>query len=76
MCPSQARAFGIDKRGFIRKGYYADMVEVDPNGETCITSHNIVSKCGWSPYDGEILRGKIDTVFINGKVVYKEDKFI
>ncbi len=70
MCHSQARAFGIDKRGFIRKGYYADMVEVDPNGETCITSHNIVSKCGWSPLEGRTMRSKVITTRVNGHTVY------
>lgn len=70
MCHSQARAFGIEKRGFIRKGYHADLVEVDPNGETCVSHSNIVSKCGWSPLEGKTMRSKVLTTRVNGRTVY------
>lgn len=63
-------------RGKIKEGYEADIVIFDYDKEFTVRNEDQFSKCGWSPYDGEILRGKIETVFINGKVVYKEDKFI
>ncbi len=70
MCHAQARLFNIEKRGFIREGYYADLVEIDPDGTTPVTADILLSKCGWSPLEGTELRTKIITTRVNGQCVY------
>ena len=70
MCHSQARVFGIVGRGFIRKGYRADLVEVDPESETEVNRQTIVSACGWSPLEGRRLRSRVITTRVNGRTVY------
>lgn len=76
MCHNQAEIFGISNRGYIREGYYADIVEVNPNGCTRpIDREDVVSKCGWSPYIGETLEAKINRVWVNGHLSYLNGKF-
>lgn len=70
MAHNQARLFGIEGRGFIRPGYYADLVEVDPDGTTTVTPEIIKSKCGWSPLAGRTLRTKVLSTWVNGRQVY------
>ncbi len=62
--------------GKIRPGYEADIVIFDMNEEFTVRNEDQFSRCGWSPYDGERLYGSIETVFIGGKIVYKDGKFI
>ncbi|MCB8994991.1 MAG: dihydroorotase [Bacteroidales bacterium] len=71
MCHAPAELFSIDRRGYIREGYYADLVLVDPNKSFEITISNLLYKCHWSPLEGEIMHHKIDTTFVNGKIVYQ-----
>ncbi len=61
-----SRMFGIRDRGCLKAGYYADLAIVDMESEHEITGKDISYKCGWSPYEGERLRGKITDVFVNG----------
>lgn len=71
MCHNQARIFGIVDRGFVEKGMWADLVEVDPNGPlTPVAREEVVSKCGWSPMEGEILRHRIEHTWVNGALAY------
>ena len=65
MCHNPATIFGIEKRGFIRSSYYADLVIVE-KGETPITHDSILYKCGWSPLEGQTLHTRIRQVFLNG----------
>jgi dihydroorotase len=65
-----AELFGIEKRGYIRKGYYADLVIADINGTTDVKKENLLYKCEWSPFEGISLRGKILHTFVNGNHVY------
>ncbi len=65
MCHNPATIFGIEKRGFIRPSYYADLVIVE-KGETHITHDSILYKCGWSPLEGQTLHTRIRQVFLNG----------
>ncbi len=74
MAHNPARLFGIEKRGFIREGYYADLLVVDLNGYTEISKDLILSRCGWSPFEGEVLGAKIDMVFINGNLAVENGK--
>ncbi len=70
MCHAPATLFGIKERGFIREGYFADLVLVNPNKPYTISSNNILYKCGWSPLEGETLSTSIETTILNGKVVF------
>lgn len=67
MCHNPARLFGIQKRGFLRRGYYADMVLVRPStlGEI-VTHDSLLYKCGWSPLEGMTLHSHIERVWVNG----------
>lgn len=70
MCHAPARIFNIDKRGFIREEYHADLTLFSLNENTEVTTANIESKCKWSPLEGRTLHSKIDTTIVNGNIVY------
>ncbi|MCR5588538.1 MAG: dihydroorotase [Bacteroidales bacterium] len=67
MCHNPALLFGIKDRGFIRKGYKADLVLVRTGVEETVTKESLLSKCGWSPLEGMTFHSHIEHVFINGK---------
>jgi dihydroorotase len=67
MSHSPAIRFGVEKRGFIREGYFADIVLVDPNKSITVDKSNINYKCKWSPFEGETFRSSIVHTFVNGK---------
>ena len=71
MCHAPADLFRIDRRGYIREGYYADLVLVDPNQHWSVCSNNLLYKCGWSPFEGQKFTHAIVSTFVNGKEVYK-----
>jgi len=75
MCHNPAILFQIEKRGFIRKGYYADIVLVDLNAPQIVTQENILYKCGWSPFEGTTFNSKITHTFVNGNLIYQNGKF-
>ena len=70
MCHRPAELFQIDRRGFIREGYYADLVIVEPDDEWIVSKENILYKCGWSPIEGQKLRARITHTLVNGEMVY------
>ena len=72
MCHAPAQYFKIDKRGFIRKGYYADLVLVAPNSPWDVTKENILSPCKWSPVEGETFDWKVCRTWVNGQCVYAD----
>jgi dihydroorotase len=76
MCHAPADLFKIDRRGYIREGYYADLVLVNPDKSFEITISNVLYKCHWSPLEGEIMHHKIDTTFVNGKIVYQHGEVV
>ncbi|HMT29614.1 MAG TPA: amidohydrolase family protein, partial [Bacteroidia bacterium] len=76
MAHSVARCFRIVDRGFIREGYFADLVLVDLNKTYTVTKENILAKCGWSPFDGVTFRSSVTHTFVNGKLVYHDGKII
>ena len=75
MCHNPAICFKIEKRGFIREGYFADLVLVDLNSQWQVKKENILYKCGWSPFEGEIFNSKITHTLINGHIAYQNGKF-
>lgn len=75
MCHSPADLFQVDKRGYIDEGYYADLVEIDINEIWEVNQENIYYKCGWSPLEGENLKGKVNKTWVNGHLVYNDGLF-
>jgi len=75
MCHNPAILFQIEKRGYIKKGYYADIVLVDLNASQEVTKENLLYKCGWSPFEGTTFNSKITHTFVNGNLIYKNGKF-
>jgi dihydroorotase len=75
MCHNPAIIFKIEKRGFIRKGYFADLVLVDIASPWTVNKDNILYKCGWSPFEGDTLYSKITHTFVNGNLVYSNGQF-
>ena len=75
MCHNPAICFKIEKRGFIREGYFADLVLVDLNNPWKVQKENLLYKCGWSPFEGEIFNTKVTHTLINGHVAYQHGKF-
>ena len=71
MSHAPAICFQIEKRGFIREGYFADLVVVDPDSNWTVDRTNILYKCGWSPFEGVTFDHKINRTFVNGQEVYK-----
>ncbi len=70
-----ATCFRIEKRGYIRKDYHADLVLVDLNAPWKVDQKNIYYKCGWSPFQGFTFSSKVTHTFVNGKLVYNEGRF-
>ena len=69
-----AKCFQIEKRGFIKEGYFADLVLVDLNNSYKVSKENILYSCGWSPFEGHTFPAKINTTIVSGKVVYENEK--
>jgi dihydroorotase len=74
MCHNPAILFEIEKRGFVKEGYKADLVLINPNGKTIVSKENIQSKCGWSPLENETFHSEITHTFINGFLAFENGK--
>ncbi|MBL7885043.1 MAG: dihydroorotase [Bacteroidia bacterium] len=75
MAHAVADCFQIEKRGYIREGYFADLVLVDLNDSYAVEKSNILYKCAWSPFEGFVFHSKITHTFVNGQLVYKNGQF-
>ncbi|MDA0195382.1 MAG: dihydroorotase [Bacteroidetes bacterium] len=71
MCHNPAILFQIKDRGFIREGYYADLVLIDSNNPWTVNKENILAKCGWSPFEGQTFKSKVTHTFVSGHLVYE-----
>jgi len=75
MCHAPSDLFRIEKRGYIRPGYYADLVLVDLNKSWTVAPENILYKCGWSPFEGTTFDSKVQKTWVNGQLVYNAGTF-
>jgi len=73
MAHNPAILFDVKKRGYLREGYYADLVVVDPDSPWTVEESNLLYKCGWSPFAGHTFKSKITHTFINGHLAYNND---
>ena len=74
MCHNPAKIFKIEKRGFIKEGFYADLAIVNPTSPWNVKKENILAKCGWSPFEGYNFKSRITHTFVNGELVYQNFK--
>jgi dihydroorotase len=75
MCHNPAICFKVENRGFIREGYFADLVLVNLNKPWEVNKNNILYKCGWSPFEGETFNAQITHTFVNGHIAYEYGDF-
>ncbi len=76
MCHNPAILYDIENRGYIREGYYADLVIFNLNNPWTVNKENILYKCGWSPFEGTTFKSRISHTIVNGNIVYFNDKII
>ena len=74
MCHAPASLYQMEKRGYIRPGYKADLVLLNPAHEWTVTNECILSKCGWSPMEGQTFHSKVEKTFVNGHQVYANNQ--
>ena len=75
MCHNPAILFEVDKRGYIRPGYHADLVIVDLDNPWTVEKNNVLSKCGWSPFEGHTFKSKITHTVVSGHLAYENGTF-
>lgn len=75
MCHAPAICFNMSDRGFIREGYKADVVLINPNADWVVAKENLLYKCGWSPLEGQHFPAVIERTFVNGNLVYENGTF-
>ncbi len=75
MSHAVADCFKIDKRGYIREGYFADLVIVDVNQPAKVQKDNILYKCGWSPLENHKFAAMITHTFVNGNLIYRNGQW-
>jgi dihydroorotase len=76
MCHNPALLYQIDRRGFIKEGYFADLVLVDLESSTKVTSNSLFYKCGWSPFEDYTFQSKVHQTFVNGQLVYDQGTIV
>ena len=74
MCHNPARLFEVQRRGFLREGYQADLVIVRPHSGWTVTKGTILSKCGWSPMEGHMYLWRVEQTLCNGHAVYRQGR--
>ncbi|MDJ0812660.1 MAG: dihydroorotase [Woeseiaceae bacterium] len=72
VCHAPADIFGVGERGYVREGYFADLLIVDPEKPITVAADDVLYKCGWSPFEGHTFTSTIDTTIVNGEVVWKD----
>jgi dihydroorotase len=67
-----ADIYGVEERGYVREGYFADLVLMDTDKPYTVASSNLLAKCHWSPFEGHTFRSTVDTTIVNGTIVYAD----
>ena len=75
-CHNPALAFGVRERGFVREGWWADLVLLDRARPLTVTSEQVLSKCGWSPFTGVTFPGRVDTTIVSGRVAWRDGRCV
>ena len=75
MSAAPARLYGISRRGYIRQHYMADLVVVNPDDDYVISNDDVISPCGWTPYEGMRLRFRVEQTWVNGEPAYVNGSF-
>jgi len=75
MCHNPAILFQVEKRGYVREGFYADLAIVNLNSPWKVTKENIAYKCGWSPFEHQVFKASVTHTFVNGNLVYENFSF-
>ncbi|MDG1045585.1 MAG: dihydroorotase [Bacteroidia bacterium] len=75
MCHAPAQLFNINKRGFLREGYFADIVIINPETQEIVAKNNIHYKCGWSPFEGERFTSSIEHTIVSGHMAFSKGEF-
>jgi dihydroorotase len=75
MCHAPAKLFRVRERGFIREGYFADLVIIDPNNPWTVAKDNLYYKCGWSPFEGQQFISRVTHTFVNGHLAFVHGSF-
>ena len=70
-----AQLFGVRERGFVREGYWADLVAIDPHAQTVVDDEPLYAKCGWTPFRGMTFRSRITHAFVNGALAWNNGRF-
>lgn len=73
-CHAPADIFGVRERGYLREGFFADLVVVDPNRKYLVDASNLLARCQWSPFEGHEFSSTIDMTIVNGRIVYRDGK--
>ena len=76
MCHAPADIFAIKDRGYLREGYFADLVLVDLNSPWTVEPGNIAYRCGWSPFEGTTFNAQVESVWINGERMVSNGKLV
>lgn len=76
MCHNPAILFRMEKRGFVREGYFADLALVNLNKPWTVSKENILAKCGWSPFEGERFQSSIENTWVSGRLAYDQGKIV
>jgi len=76
MCHAPADCFQISKRGYLREGYFADLVLINPSKSYTVNKNNILYKCGWSPFEGKRFSSSIHSTYVNGNKVFDGNSVI
>ena len=74
MCHNPAKIFKIEKRGFLKEGYFADIAIVNAHKPWTVSKDNVLYKCGWSPFEGTNFKSRVTHTFVNGRLVYENGK--
>ena len=75
MCHAPAICFRIEERGFLKEGYWADLVLVDPEETWEVNKNNIFYKCAWSPFEGKKFKGCVKSTIVSGHLAYHDGVF-